>query len=265
MNKIIQFFINRPVWGNAGIVIVLMFGLFTVLNMKKSFFPELEPKTIFVSVTFPGASPTEMEQGITIKIEQAVKGLDGIDEINSTSTENFTQVAITANEDTDIDELLSDVENTVSSISGFPKSIEPPIVTKQKTGGMGSVVAFVGISARNPNGDITNLTDMASQVENELLNSKEITQIKKTGFPDKEISIEMREQDLLRYNISMQEVSSAISSKNVDITTGIIRGTMEDLNIRSNNRSSDPNKIKTIVVRTTPAGDNITVGDVANV
>lgn len=265
MNKIIQFFINRPVWGNAGIVIVLMFGLFTVLNMKKSFFPELEPKTIFVSVTFPGASPTEMELGITIKIEQAVKGLDGIDEINSTSTENFTQVAITANEDTDIDELLSDVENTVSSISGFPKSIEPPIVTKQKTGGMGSVVAFVGISARNTNGDITNLTDMASQVENELLNSKEITQIKKTGFPDKEISIEMREQDLLRYNISMQEVSSAISSKNVDITTGIIRGTMEDLNIRSNNRSSDPNKIKTIVVRTTPAGDNITVGDVANV
>ena len=105
MNKVIQFFINRPIWGNAIIVIVLMFGLFSVLTMQKSFFPEQEPRKIFVSVMYPGASPTEMEQGVTIKIEQSVKGLDGIEEINSTSMENFTQVVITAYEDTDIESL----------------------------------------------------------------------------------------------------------------------------------------------------------------
>ena len=105
MNKVIQFFINRPIWGNAIIVIVLMFGFFSIFNMKKSFFPEQEPRNIFITVMYPGASPSEMEKGVTIKIEQSVKGIDGIEEINSTTMENFTQVSVTAYEDTDIEEL----------------------------------------------------------------------------------------------------------------------------------------------------------------
>jgi len=265
MNKIIQFFINRPIWGNAIIVIVLMFGLFSVLTMQKSFFPEQEPRKVFVSVMYPGASPTEMEQGVTIKIEQSIKGLDGIEEINSTSSENFAQVAITAYEDTDIEALLSDIENAVSSINSFPKGIEPPTVVKQKTGGMGSVVAFVGISSKTEGSDINELTDLATKVERDLLNSKEITQIQKTGFPDKEINVYIREQDLLRYKISMQEVGMAIGSKNIDITTGIIRGPMEELNVRSNKRRTTPEEIEKIIVRTSPSGEKITIADVADV
>ena len=265
MNKLIQFFINRPIWGNAIIVIVVMFGLFSLLTMQKSFFPEQEPKQIYVSVMYPGASPSEMEQGVTIKIEQSVKGLDGIDEINSTSQENFAQVVITADADTDMEALLSDIENSVNSISSFPKGIEPPTIFKQKTGGIGSVVAFVGIASRVDNADINDLTDLASKVERQLLNSKEITQIQKTGFPDKEINVEIREQDLLRYNISMQEVGAAIGSKNIDITTGIIRGPMEELNIRSNNRRTSPEEIAKILLRTTKSGEKITIGDVADV
>ena len=113
--------------------------------MSKSFFPEQEPRQIFVSVMYPGASPSEMEDGVTKKIEQAVKGFDGIEEINSISTENFMQVSIRAYEDTDIDELLSDVKNAVNSIGKFPTGTEPPTITKQKSGGMGSTVAFIGI------------------------------------------------------------------------------------------------------------------------
>ena len=265
MNKLIQFFINRPIWGNAIIVIVVMFGSFSLLTMQKSFFPEQEPKQIYVSVMYPGASPSEMEQGVTIKVEQSVKGLDGIDEINSTSQENFAQVVITADADTDMEALLSDIENSVNSISSFPKGIEPPTIFKQKTGGIGSVVAFVGIASRVDNADINDLTDLASKVERQLLNSKEITQIQKTGFPDKEINVEIREQDLLRYNISMQEVGAAIGSKNIDITTGIIRGPMEELNIRSNNRRTSPEEIAKILLRTTKSGEKITIGDVADV
>ena len=72
MRKLITFFVNRPVWGNAFIVVVIIFGIFALSNTKKSFFPELEPKTIIVSVFYPGASPHEMEDGVTIKVEQAI-------------------------------------------------------------------------------------------------------------------------------------------------------------------------------------------------
>ena len=96
MRKLITFFVNRPVWGNAFIAIVIIFGVFALSTTKKSFFPELDPNTIIVSVFYPGASPNEMEEGVTIKIEQAVKGIAAIDEINSTSSENFTSVKIKA-------------------------------------------------------------------------------------------------------------------------------------------------------------------------
>ncbi|MCH2223436.1 MAG: efflux RND transporter permease subunit [Crocinitomicaceae bacterium] len=265
MRKVIQFFIDRPIWGNAAIVIVLMFGLFSVFTMKRSFFPELEQKQITVSVFYSGASPSEMEQGVTIKLEQAIKGIEGIERVKSNSYENFSSINIKAFVDTDMDELLSNVENSVNSINSFPLGAEPPVITRLKSAGMASIVAFVGVSALDDSTDLTGLTNVANKIEQELLDTKVITQISKNGFPEKEISVSIREQDLLRYNISIQEVSTAISARNIDITTGIIRGGLEEMNIRSNSRVTSAEEISKITVRTLPTGENIVVGDVANV
>lgn len=265
MRRLIQFFINRPVWGNSAIAIVLMFGLFSIFTMKRSFFPEIDPYRIVVSVFYPGASPSEMEEGVTIKVEQSIKGLDNIEEINSTSSENFAQVDIKAYVGTDMDELLSDVENSINSINSFPQGAEQPIIRRMKSGGMGSVVAFAGISAKDTNIRSTELTELATKVERDLLNTKTITQIEKRGFPEKEISINVRENDLLRYNISFQEIAMAVGSRNIDITTGIIRGDLEEMNIRSNNRRTTEEEIGKILIRTTKSGEKITVADVADV
>lgn len=265
MRKLIQFFIDRPIWGNASIALVLMFGFFSIFTMKRSFFPELDPNQIVVSVFYPGASPTEMQEGVTIKIEQSITSLDGIEEVNSSSSENFSQVTIKAFVDTDMDDLLSEVENSINSINSFPQGAERPLIKRLKSGGMGSVVAFVGISAKNESASTTQLTDMASEVERDLLNTKKISQIVKNGFPEKEIAINVREQDLLRFSISMQEVALAVGSKNIDITTGMIRGGLEEMNIRSNNRGTTAEDISKIVLRTTTSGEKISIGDVADV
>ena len=119
MRKLIQFFIDRPIWGNAAIVIIIMFGFFTMQNTNRSFFPEQDPQRIFVNVTYPGASPKEMEEGITIKIEQAIRGFNGIDEIRSSSQENFAQITIVAEDGADMDQLFNDIDNAVNSISSF--------------------------------------------------------------------------------------------------------------------------------------------------
>ena len=124
--------------------------------------------------------------------------MSGIEEINATSSENFSQVSIKAYTDTDIDELLGKIENSVNSINSYPQGAERPIVNKQESGGMGSVVAFMLVFPLKSNKvETTELIDLASQVERDLLNTKEITQITKSGFPEKEISISVREQDLL--------------------------------------------------------------------
>ena len=265
MRKLIQFFIQRPIWGNASIALVLIFGIWAVATMQRSFFPELDPKTIVVSVFYPGASPAEMEEGVTIKVEQAVKGLEGIDEINSNSNENSASVSIKAYQDADIEELLSDVENAVNSISSFPQGAEKPIITRIKTGGMGSVVAFVGLAAKKEGISPIELTDLATQIERDLLNTKEITEIEKNGFPTKEISVNVRQDDLLRYQISLQEVSAAISQKNLDITAGLIRGGVQEMSIRSNNRVTTAEEIGKILLRTSQSGEGIRIKDVADV
>lgn len=265
MQKIIDFFIKRPVWANSFIAIIVLFGLFSVFTMKRSFFPELDPQTIVASVFYSGASPKEMEEGVTIKVEQAVKGLEGIDEINSVSSENFAQITIKAYQDTDMDELLSDVENAVNSINSFPQGAEKPTIRRMKTSGMSSNVAFIGINSKSDSVNAVELADLATKVERELLNTKEITQITKNGFPEKEISISVREQDLQRYNISIQEIALAVGSKNVDLTTGIIRGNVEEMNVRSNQRTTNVEDLGKIVVRTGTEGDEVKIRDVADV
>ena len=186
MKALIHFFLKRPIWGNAIVALVIMFGLFSIFSMKRSFFPEMDPYTITVSVFYPGASPAEMEEGVTIKIEQAVKGISEIEEINSNSSENMAMVTIKAYADTDMEQLLSDVENSIDSINSFPQGAEQPIIRRLKSSGMGSVVAFVGISAKNDLVSDIEITDMATRVEQDLLNTKEITQIEKNGFPTKQ-------------------------------------------------------------------------------
>lgn len=265
MRKLITFFVNRPVWGNAFIFVVIVFGIFALSNTKKSFFPELDPNTIVVSVFYPGASPNEMEEGVTIKIEQAVKGIAAIDEINSTSLENMATINIKAYQDSDMDQLLSDVENAINSINSFPEGAEKPIIKRLTSGGMGSVVAFIGISAKDKNISDIKLVDLATKVEQDLLNTKNITEIVEMGFPTKEITINIRENDLLRYNTSFQEISMAISSKNNNITTGFIRGNLQEMSIRSNDRVLNPEDISKIILKTTRSGEIVSIGDVADV
>lgn len=265
MRNIIRFFIQRPIWTNAFIAMVLMFGLFSLFNLKKSFFPELDPNKIIITVFYPGASPQEMEDGVTIKIEQAVKGLKDIEHIDATSLENFSQVSIKAYVDADMDELLTDVENSVNSINSFPQGAEKPMIVRRKATEMSSTVAFVGVTSKDPSISKTDLAKKTIQVENDLLNTKVITQISKQGFPETEISVNVRESDLLRYNIGIAEISQAIQLKNNDVTAGMIRGGIQEMNIRANNRGTSVEDISNITVRSTSSGENIKVGDVADV
>jgi multidrug efflux pump subunit AcrB len=265
MRNLIHFFIKRPIWTNAFIAVIIMFGLFTLSKLNSSFFPELDPKTITIQVMYPGASPLEMEEGITIKIEQAIKGLKDIEHINSTSGENVATITINAFQDADMDELLSDVENSVNSINSFPQGAEKPIIRRLKTGGMSSTVAIVGISSKNPDMPPMQLREKAIEVENQLLDTKVITQLIKSGFPASEIVISIRENDLLRYGLSMEQVAQAVGSKNIDITAGQVRGSDKDLIIRSTNRTTDTGELGDIIIRTTATGETVYLKDVADI
>lgn len=262
MREIVKFFIKKPIWANAVIVVTLLFGVYNLMNMKKSFFPELDPKIILVKVTYPGASPQEMEDGVTIKIEQALRGIDGVEYINSTSSENIANISIKGLEHADMDEMYKDVENAVNSINSFPLGAEKPIIERLKSNPMSELVATLSLKG---NKDLMVLKKEADRIEDELFASGLISLIDLNGFPELEMIVEVREAELLKYGLMIDEISMAIQRNNQDLTGGILRNSEEELIIRSRERTTDPEEMEKIVLRTTPAGEVITIGDVANV
>jgi multidrug efflux pump subunit AcrB len=262
MRSIIRFFIKYPIYANAFIFVISLFGIYSMFTMNKSFFPELDPRRVVISVMYPGASPDEMEEGVTIKIEQALRGISGVEQINSTSSENMATITVQAFENADMDEVYKDVENGVNSINSFPQGAEKPIIRRLKANPMSEMVSTISLSG---DCDFMTLKNEADQIENDLFNSGLISTIEMRGFPELELVVEVQEENLLKYGILIDEISLAIQKNNQDLTGGILRSEKEELVIRSRQRSTDPKEIENIVLRTTAAGQKIKIKDVAKV
>ncbi len=260
MRTVVTFFVKFPIWANVIIFIALAGGFGTYYaKLNKSFFPERDPNRITVSVNYPGASPEEMEEGLTIKIEEAIKGLEGIDEVSSVSSENASSVNIVAREGYDLDELTTEVKNAIDQINSFPVAAEKPIVFKQKST---TVVTYMGIKGHV---DLIDLKEAAELVEDDFLNSGIISQVRLSGFPNLEISIEVSENDLSRYRITFDEVASAVRNNNRDVSGGSIKTENEEIRIRANAKEFDPSVIEEIVLRANPDGTKLLLKDVASV
>ena len=259
MKKLVEIFVRFPFYANLIILVLLVAGLLSMFSMKKSFFPEVPSKFIFVTVFYPGASPVEMEEGVTSRIEEAVRGIVGIREITSTSSENSTRVSIETTGEYDIDETLMDVKNAVDGISSFPTAAERPIVFKERAA---STAMFMRVTG---DVDLLTLKEYAQQIEEDFMASGVISQVQISGFPPVEISVEAKEETLLRYGITFDQLAQAISANNRDVSGGLIRSQEEELLIRLRSRSSDANKIGSIVLRANPNGSLIRIRDVAEV
>jgi len=236
-------------------------GLMSFLNMKKSFFPDRSERDIFVTIFYPGASPKEMEEGITIRVEEALRGIAGIKEINSTSSENVSSTQITTTGEYDIDETLMEVKNAVDGITSFPVDAEKPIVFKQRSASFAMRMSIKGIG----NTDLMTLKKYSDDIEYDLYNSGIMSQITVSGYPTPELSVEISEENLLRYNLTFDEVARAIAQNNLDISGGQIRSPREEIMIRSRYRTVEPEEIENIIIRGNPDGTFLRIRDVGTV
>ena len=265
MKKLIAYFIKYPIYSNAIIIITAIAGILSLSLMPKSFFPELSPNKIYVNVSYPGASPEEIEEGITTRIEESLNGIEGIENITSTSSENISNVTVEIYEGFNIDEILQNVKNSVDAIYSFPQGAEKPNIQKQNSrgmGGMGNIVGFYCLTGPN---DLWQLKDKADKIEQDLLNDDEISQIQVIGYAPIIISVEIDESALIRHNINFDLVSTAIKLSNIDISGGSIKTAKDEIIIRSNNRNTSTYGVEKIVVFSNRNGDIVRLKDLAKV
>ncbi|WP_435625073.1 efflux RND transporter permease subunit [Flagellimonas sp.] len=258
MKKVIAYFIKYPVAVNIFIAGFLIFGYLGFQQLNSSIFPLSDPSIINVQVSFPGASPTEVEEGVVEKVERNLKGLEGIDRITSISQENVGAVSIEVLTDFDINLVLDEVKNAVDKIPSFPLGAEPPVIETIKPTRAG--ISFVVVGEDVP---LAILKKTAQEIEEDLLRIDGISQIALSGFPEEEIEISVTEERLRSLNVTFDEISNAVSNANLLITGGTVRTSNEEYIIRAENKAKYADKLEDIVVKYNKAGGKVLLRDVA--
>ena len=260
MRKIIAYFIKYHVAVNIFIFAFAVFGIFGMFSLKSSFFPLVESKIINIAITYPGASPQEIEEGIVLQIEDNLKGLKGVDRVTSTSRENSGTITVEIEKGEEIDFMLLEVKNAVDRVPSFPTGMEPLVVSKRE-----NVRETISFSVSGDNIPLNTLKQIARQIENDLRTIDGISQIEISGFPDEEIEIAVSESALLSYNLTFNEVAQAVSASNILVTGGNVKTDAEEYLIRANNRSYYADELSHIVIRASQDGRVVRLKDVAKI
>lgn len=240
-------------------LLILIFGYFGSQKIKSTFFPQSESRVIEIRTIYPGASPAEIEEGIVTKIEDNLKGVTGIFETRSTSSENQAVITVEGERGYDVDELLQDVKNAVDQINSFPVGMEPPVVFKQEARNF--VISF----AVTGDVDLHTLKTEARKVEDDLRAKPGISKITLSGFPDEEIEIALDEPALESFGLTFESVALAVASANLEITGGTIKTDKEEFLIRARSKDYFASELENIVVKSGADGKIIRLRDVATV
>ncbi|MBF8148368.1 efflux RND transporter permease subunit [Winogradskyella sp. F6397] len=260
MRKIITYFIKYDVAVNVIIIAIVIFGILGMSHLKSSYFPLQDAEIVSISIAYPGAAPQEIEEGIVLKIEDNLKGLIGIERVTSTSRESGGSITVEIETDEDINNMLAEIKNAVDRVPNFPSGMEPLVVAKQER-----VRQTIDFAISGDNIELATLKQIGRDIENDLRAMEGISQIEITGYPEEEIEIAVRENDLLAYNITFGEVARAVSQSNILTTGGNIKTDSEDYLIRANNRSYYGDELNILPVRAREDGTVVRLQDVATV
>lgn len=256
---IIAWFAYNPVAANLLMLIIIVVGLGSAFTIQRAMFPALEIEFIFVQVAYPGAAPEEVEQGVVLKIEEAVNDIEGIKRIESDSFQSGATIWIDPQEGVDLNKLIADIQNRIDAIQHFPQEAERPIVSQPE-------VMFPALTLQL-SGDIDerSLKSLADDMRRELLSYPAISSATVVGARDYEIGIEFSEQRLREYHLTLSEVSNIISASSLDLPSGSVRTENGEIMLRTTGQAYVQQDFENIVLKTWPDGTRLLLGDIATV
>ena len=238
---------------------ILAAGLFTAFTVRKEGFPAFAAETVVVRVPIRGGTPEDVERGVSIKIEESLQTVEGIEHIRSVSADNIATITIQAKEKYPISKLLDDIKIQVDAIPSFPEQAENPVITEQKRTNEVLWVELYGSASE------ATLKEAARNLRDTLLRQPAISKVTTVGDRDYEISIEPSEEKLRLYNLTFDELARAVSNNSLDLGGGVIRSERGDISLRSRDQAYLKADFENIPVRTTSEGTRILVKDVASV
>ncbi len=259
MKSMIAWFADNDVAANLLMFLILALGLYSLsARIPLEVFPAFELELVSIQVPFPGATPAEVEEGITIKIEEAINSLPGIKTIRSSAGENLGSVTVEVENGYDPKDLMNDIKARVDSINTFPADAERPVVyVPEMRRDVITLVVSGDLSERE-------LRLAAEHARDDLLALPDITQVDLDGVRNYEISIEVSDQTLRQYGLTLGEVAGAVRSGSLDLAAGRVRTPGGEVLLRTQGQARAGVEFEDIAVRT-DGQSRLTVADIAQV
>lgn len=254
-----RWFIFNPVSTNIMVVIILIAGIFCSAKINSELFPEMELDMVYVSVVYPGATPSEVEEGICQKIEEVVRDVEGVKEMSSTSAESMGSVVLEIERDQDVLVVKERIKSEIDQITTFPDEAEEPMVREITIKSHVINIALFG------NVSPLALKKMSREIENELRDKSIGTDIVVQGLKDYEISIEVSEANLRKYGLSFSDISKAVQASSLDMPGGTIKTRAGEILVRTVGQRYSGQEYENIIVKALPDGSKLRVGDIADV
>jgi multidrug efflux pump subunit AcrB len=256
---VIAWFARNPVAANLMMLVIMFVGIGSAMSIQRTLQPDLELNIIQITVPYPGATPEEVENGIILKIEEALKDIDSIDTVESTADESLASVKVEVFSEYDINVVLDEIKSAVDAITSFPAEVERPIIKRVE---FRNHVMNLQVSG---NIDEASRKALAEQIKLEMLQNSDISYVNIRGAREYEISIEIPEYRLLKYGLTLSEVADAIRRSSLDIPGGSIKTETGDILLKTRGQARRQHEFEKVVLISYPDGTRLTLADVAEI
>ena len=256
---VIAWMTRNRITPNLLMLVFLVGGLLVALRIKQEVFPEFDLDMVMIQVVYPGSSPEEVEQGIILVIEEAIRGLDGIKEITATAAEGMGMVRAELEEGADDQRIYQDIKQEIDRIITFPLDAEEPEVSL--------IIIRREVLRSQLYGDASEwvLRELAEQVRDRLLQDPQITQVDLGGARRYEVAIEIDQHVLRTYGLTLTQVAQRVRATSIEIPGGTLETQGGDILLRVSERRDWAKEFATIPLITTAEGSVLFLGDVAQI
>ncbi|MFA0964522.1 efflux RND transporter permease subunit [Roseivirga sp. BDSF3-8] len=255
----IAYMAKNPLVANLLMIILIGGGAWTMYSVQKEVYPQFALDVVEVSVVYPGSAPAEVEQGILMPVEEAIRGVQGIKEISSTAEEGSGRITIELVAGTDRMKAFQDIDQSIARIRTFPDEIEEPEVRLQSRQRSVMEVGLYG------NVDIWTLRKLAERLRDRLLNNESITQVEIGNVPEYVTHVEIPRNKLREYNLTLGQVADLISRSSEDVPAGSVETESGEILLRMKERKQWAEEFGNIEIITSSSGATVTLGELANI
>ena len=254
---LVRTFIRHPNAANLLMMLMILLGVFSILEINTQFFPSVDRPRINISLSWSGASAEDIESNLLAVIEPEVRFVEGVDVMTSTAREGSGSIRLEFEDGTDMQKALSDVEAAVRGITTLPADVDTPTVSKSS---FFDRIASLSVGGSAPEAI---KREWAKNIRDELI-ARGIDKIDFTALRDREIRIDIPERELRRLGLTINDVSRAVTDNSSDLPSGTLEGAIER-QLRSLADAESPQSLGNIEVVSFSSGEKVRIKDIANV